>query len=145
MGMKLPQEFEEAGGVKEFEVVIGGGTLLVHGADHDDRQFRRELLDGKDDIVRLHIADDVVEDDSIDSGKAFDGLNGLFSGVRRDDVELGGLNDQLARGDVAGEFAVNDDEAGSGHFCWMNGKQWGWSVRLKVPGLFAVVRGTPCV
>src|SRR6185312_9547774 len=115
LGVKLLEKFEQAGRVEEFQVVVRGGALLVHAADHDDGQFWVELFDGEHDVVGLHVADDVVDDDAVNGWEALDGLNGFSAGVCSDDVELCGLDDEFAGRDVGGKLAVDDEKAGTSH------------------------------
>jgi len=113
-GPKFLQEFEEAGGVEELQVVIGAGALVgAGGADDDDGNFGVEILELIDDLVGREIAQAGVEDNTINGGEALDCLDGLGTAVGRDDVEFRSLDDEFAGGYIRGEFAVDDEKTRS--------------------------------
>ena len=110
------QEFEQAGGIEEFEVVVGFGAVVGAGCvDDDDGELGVTRFELTDDFFGWAIAQAGVQDDAVEGREATDGFNCFGAAVGGDDVEFCGFDDELASGDVCGELTVYDEEAGPGH------------------------------
>jgi hypothetical protein len=78
------------------------------------RRMRLHLID---EIGARDVLDASVKDCAADRGKTVKEIERFASAVGSDDVELGGFDDELASGDAAGKFAVDDEKTGSIHGC----------------------------
>ena len=115
-GDEALEQREEFAGLEAFELVVGLRTLVgSRGADDDDGEFRINLLELGDEIAAGHVADAGVEDDAVQAGEGLQGVDRFESAVGGDDVELGGLDNEFARGDAAGVLTVDDKKAGPNH------------------------------
>jgi len=116
LGIEAAEELEEIGGVEGLEVVRGPGALgRARSHDDDDGAVGGEVLELLDEFGAGHVADASVENNAADAGEDLEGFEGFVAAVGGDDVELGGFDDQLARGDAAGVFAIDDEKTGADH------------------------------
>jgi hypothetical protein len=89
--------------------------VSARGAYYDDGKLGIEFFDSGDEVAASHVADTSVEYDTVDLGKCGQSFDGLSCAVGGDNVEFGGLDDELAGGDAAGIFAIDDEKAGPDH------------------------------
>ena len=112
LGLEAAQDVKQLGGVERFQKEVGlGAAVEAGGGDDDDGDLWLEGLDGACYDAAGRVVEAAIENDSADGGEEFEELERLFAAVGGEDVELGGLNHELAGGDAAGEFAVDDEEA----------------------------------
>jgi len=110
------QKGEELGGFEAFEQVVSLRTFVrAWGTDNDDGKRGVEFFHSGDEIAAGHVADAGVEDDAVQAGEGLQGVDRFESAVGGDDVELGGLDNEFARGDAAGVLTVDDKKAGPNH------------------------------
>lgn len=110
------KELEEGGWVEGVDVVGGTRTgFRTRTLNDDDGALRSAGAKGGDNLFAWNVMDGGVENNAVDVGKTFEGFEGLRSAVSGNDVEFSGLDDELARGDGARVFAVDDEEAGADH------------------------------
>ncbi len=116
LGLEPAKSFEEFAGVEGLEDEVGLRAACEAGrGDEDDRNAGLKLFDLGDDVCAIDVFEAAVEDDSVGCRKPFQGLDGLVSAVRGENVELGGFNDEFSGGDAAWELPVANNEAGSDH------------------------------
>jgi len=76
---------------------VGVGTPLKSRNGYDDDGDRRmKRFDFVGEIIARNILQAAVQNDSIDGWKTSEDLQRLSAAVRREDVELGSLNDEFA-------------------------------------------------
>ena len=122
-GKELMEELEQMRGVEGVDLVGGAGAIDRSGTlNHDDGNVRRALANGGDDCFAGDVVNHGVEDSTVDVREMLKGLDGFFAAVGGDDIEFCGLDDQLARGDGAGVFAVDDEKTGPNHGDILRGK-----------------------
>jgi hypothetical protein len=110
------QKRQQTPWIEGFHVVIrilAGG--VARAADQDYGDFGLSLLERRDQFFGGHVFHACVQHHSIEGGKFRQRFNGFFAAVGGDDVEFRGLDDEFARGDAAGGFAVDHEIAGSDH------------------------------
>ena len=108
--------------VEGVELVRGAGAVDRAGAlNHDDGNVRRALANGGDDGLAGDVVNHGIEHGTVDVWEMLKGLDGFFAAVGGDDIEFCGLDDQLARGDGAGVFAVDDEKTGPNHGAMLRG------------------------
>jgi len=83
--------------------------------DNDDRNAWLNDLELSGYDVAGYVIETTIEDDTTDGGESGEDVEGFLAAVRREDVELGGFDHQLAGRDAAGKLPVDDEEAGSDH------------------------------
>jgi hypothetical protein len=116
------EKLEKLGGLEGVEVKVGAGAVgRAGGVDDDEWELGVDGVELFDEAFTRGVLDAGVDDDTVDQGEALEGLNGFFAAVGGDDVEFGGLNDELSRGDAAGVFAVDNEETGPGHVSIIGG------------------------
>jgi len=84
-------------------------------ADDDYGNFGIDFFEFGDEIATAHVANACVEDDAMHIGESLQGFDRFGGAVGGDDVEFGGLDDELARGNATGIFTVDDKKAGPDH------------------------------
>lgn len=129
LGVESFEQLEEALWIEGFDAVVGSMASVF--AHRDDGEPGLQLFEFLDQLAAGDVGDGDVEDDAVNAREFFEGLDGFGSAVGSDDVELRGLDDELAGGDGAGVFAVDDEEAGPEHVglilaegTFVEG--WGW-------------------
>jgi hypothetical protein len=98
-----------------LEVGLGAAGEAGCG-DDDDWACGTDYFEFAGDVGAGDVVDAAVEDDAADCGEATEHFNGFFATVGGEHVELCRLDDELACGDAAGEFTVDDEKAGPDHW-----------------------------
>ena len=98
--------------------IFAAAGLVPAGRDGDHGQIVTDGSQPGDQFAAWQARDLGIHHDSVDIGKAMQHLDGLVGAVRRDDVEHGGLNHELASGDAAGILLIHDKKTGSDHSWW---------------------------
>ena len=122
-GKELMEELEQMRGVEGVDLVGGARAVDRSGAlNHDDGNVGRALANGGDDCFARDVVNHGVEHGAVDVRELLKCLDGFLAAVGGDDIKLCGLDDQLARGDGAGVFAVDDEKTGPNHGDMLRGK-----------------------
>lgn len=126
--LKLLQQLQQFAGIEGFQVVVRSATeFMPQCARNYDRETRLNFLELLHNLMAGKISDAGIENCGIHRRECFQGLDGFSPTVCRDDIELCGLNDELAGGDAAGVFLVDYEKAGSdhgSHILWGGGGMW---------------------
>jgi len=115
-GVERSEKFEKLGGLEGFEIVACAWTVgRTGGVDDDERESGVDGAELFDELSAGCVFNAGIDNDTVDEREALEGFYGFLAAVSGDDIELGSLNDELAGGDAAGVFAVNNEETGPGH------------------------------
>ena len=115
-GLEFLEDFKKLAGIEGVEDVVGEFARgATRGLDNDEGNFGMDFSEGGEEIVADHVGHAGVGDDAVDSGEFAQCFDRFFTGIGRDDVEFGGLDDELAGRDSGGGFAIDDEEAGAKH------------------------------
>ena len=111
--MESLEQVEQGLRLEGLHVVVR--ALATVSAEGDDGELGLQLFEPPDELGAGYVGYGDIEDGAVDARELFERFDRLSTAVRRDYVELGGLDDELAGGDGTGVFAIHDEETGSQH------------------------------